>query len=127
MLQDGDLAPEFELATDGGETVTLSRLRGKPVVVYFYPKDDTSGCTIEAKDFSRLAAEFRKAGVEVIGVSRDSVERRQKFRGKYDLAIRLAADPDKEAANAPGAWGAKSTYGQGHLGVGAEARPCATV
>ena len=113
MLQDGDLAPEFELATDGGETVTLSRLRGKPVVVYFYPKDDTSGCTIEAKDFSRLAAEFRKAGVEVIGVSPDSVESHQKSRAKYNLAVRLAADPDKVAANAYGVWVQKSMYGRG--------------
>jgi len=117
MLQDGDLAPEFELATDGGETVTLSRLRGKPVVVYFYPKDDTSGCTIEAKDFSRLAAEFRKAGVEVIGVSPDSVESHQKFRAKYNLAVRLAADPDKVAANAYGVWVQKSMYGRGYMGV----------
>jgi len=117
MLQDGDLAPEFELATDGGETVTLSRLRGKPVVVYFYPKDDTSGCTIEAKDFSRLAAEFRKAGVEVIGVSPDSVESHQKFRAKYDLAVRLAADPDKVAANAYGVWVQKSMYGRSYMGV----------
>jgi len=117
MLQDGDLAPEFELATDGGETVTLSRLRGKPVVVYFYPKDDTSGCTIEAKDFSRLAAEFRKAGVEVIGVSPDSVESHQKFRAKYNLAVRLAADPDKVAANAYGVWVQKSMYGRSYMGV----------
>ena len=117
MLQDGDLAPEFELATDGGETVTLSRLRGKPVVVYFYPKDDTSGCTIEAKDFSRLAAEFRKAGVEVIGVSPDSVESHQKFRAKYDLAVRLAANPDKVAANAYGVWVQKSMYGRSYMGV----------
>ncbi|HJZ30194.1 MAG TPA: peroxiredoxin [Hyphomicrobiaceae bacterium] len=117
MLQDGDLAPEFELATDAGETVTLSRLRGKPVVVYFYPKDDTSGCTIEAKDFSRLAAEFRKAGVEVIGVSPDSVESHQKFRAKYNLAVRLAADPDKVAANAYGVWVQKSMYGRSYMGV----------
>jgi len=117
MLQDGDLAPEFELATDGGETVTLSGLRGKPVVVYFYPKDDTSGCTIEAKDFSRLAAEFRKAGVEVIGVSPDSVESHQKFRAKYNLAVRLAADPDKVAANAYGVWVQKSMYGRSYMGV----------
>jgi peroxiredoxin Q/BCP len=117
MLQDGDLAPEFELATDSGDTVTLSRLRGKPVVVYFYPKDDTSGCTIEAKDFSRLAAQFRKAGVEVIGVSPDSVESHQKFRAKYDLAVRLAADPDKAAANAYGVWVQKSMYGRSYMGV----------
>src|SRR5581483_11147327 len=74
MLQDGDKAPEIELPLDGGETLKLSRLKGKPVVVYFYPKDDTSGCTTEAKDFTRLAPEFRKAGVEVIGISPDGVE-----------------------------------------------------
>src|SRR5262247_98678 len=90
MLQDGDIAPDFELATDSGEPFRLSKLRGKPVVVYFYPKDDTSGCTIEAKDFSRLAPEFRQAGIEVIGVSPDSVESHQTFRSKHELAIRLA-------------------------------------
>jgi thioredoxin-dependent peroxiredoxin len=117
MLQDGDIAPDFELATDSGETFKLSRLRGKPVVVYFYPKDDTSGCTIEAKDFSRLAPEFRKAGIEVIGVSPDSVESHQKFRSKYDLTIRLGADADKAAAMAYGVWAQKSMYGRTYMGV----------
>jgi peroxiredoxin Q/BCP len=102
MLQDGDIAPDFALPTDAGGTLRLSRLRGKPVVVYFYPKDDTSGCTIEAKDFSRLAPEFRKAGVEVIGVSPDSVESHLKFRSKHDLTVCLAADADKAAAMAFG-------------------------
>jgi peroxiredoxin Q/BCP len=117
MLKDGDLAPDFALATDAGERVNLSRLRGRPVVVYFYPKDDTSGCTIEAKDFSRLAPEFRKAGIEVIGVSPDSVESHQKFRSKHDLSVRLAADPDKVAAMAYGVWAQKSMYGRTYMGI----------
>ena len=85
MVEEGDKAPDFELPTESGETLKLSSLKGKPVVLYFYPKDDTSGCTAEAKDFSRLAPDFRKAGVEVIGVSPDSVASHQKFRKKYDL------------------------------------------
>src|SRR5262245_6490745 len=89
MLQDGDKAPEFELPTDGGSPLKLSRLKGKPVVLYFYPKDDTSGCTLEAQDFTRLAPGFRKAGAEVIGVSPDSVESHAKFRKKYNLAVQL--------------------------------------
>ena len=117
MPQDGDKAPDFELATDSGETLALSRLKGKPVVLYFYPKDDTSGCTAEAKDFSRLAPDFRKAGVEVIGVSPDSVDSHAKFRRKYDLAIKLAADADKAVANAYGVWVEKSMYGRKYMGV----------
>ena len=117
MLQDGDIAPDFELPTDDGERVKLSQLRGKPVVVYFYPKDDTSGCTVEAKDFSRLAPEFRKAGIEIIGVSPDSVESHHKFRNKHDLTIRLAADTDKVAAMAYGVWAQKSMYGRTYMGV----------
>lgn len=117
MLKDGDLAPDFELASDDGEKIKLSRLRGKPVVVYFYPKDDTSGCTVEAKDFSRLAPEFRKAGIEVIGVSPDSVESHQKFRSKHELSVRLAADPDKVAAMAYAVWAQKSMYGRTYMGI----------
>jgi peroxiredoxin Q/BCP len=111
------MAPDFDLPTDDGETLKLSQLRGKAVVVYFYPKDDTSGCTLEAKDFSRLAPEFRKAGIEVIGVSPDSVDSHRKFRGKYDLKIRLAADADKLAATAYGVWTQKSMYGRTYMGV----------
>jgi peroxiredoxin Q/BCP len=117
MIADGDKAPDFELPTDGGETLALSRLKGKAVVLYFYPKDDTSGCTAEAKDFTRLAPDFRKAGVEVIGVSPDSVESHAKFRKKYDLAVRLAADADKAVANAYGVWVEKSMYGRKYMGV----------
>ena len=117
MLHDGDKAPDFELPTDSGGSLALSKLEGKAVVLYFYPKDDTSGCTAEAKDFSRLAPDFRKAGVEVIGVSPDSVESHAKFRKKYDLAIKLAADADKAVANAYGVWVEKSMYGRKYMGV----------
>jgi peroxiredoxin Q/BCP len=98
MVQDGDKAPDFELATGGSEKLKLSKLKGSPVVLYFYPKDDTEGCTKEAKDFSCLVPDFRKAGIEVVGVSPDSVESHQKFSKKYGLDVRLAADPDKAAA-----------------------------
>lgn len=117
MVQDGDKAPDFELPTDGGEALELSRLKGKPFVLYFYPKDDTSGCTAEAKDFTQLAPDFRKAGVEVIGVSPDSVETHKKFRSKYDLGIKLAADADKAVATAYGVWVEKSMYGRKYMGV----------
>jgi peroxiredoxin Q/BCP len=117
MLQDGDKAPEVELPMDGGSTLKLSRLEGKAVVLYFYPKDDTSGCTAEAKDFSKLAADFRKAGAEVIGVSPDSAESHGKFRKKYDLSVQLAADTDKAAATAYGVWVEKSMYGRKYMGV----------
>jgi peroxiredoxin Q/BCP len=117
MVQDGDKAPDFELATDDGGKLKLSKLKGKPVVLYFYPKDDTTGCTAEAKDFTNLAADFRKAGVEVIGVSPDSVESHRKFAKKHDLAIRLAADPDKKVAMAYGVWTEKSMWGRLFMGV----------
>jgi thioredoxin-dependent peroxiredoxin len=117
MLGDGDKAPDFELPTDSGEPVKLSRLKGKAAVLYFYPKDDTSGCTTEAKDFSKLAPQFRKVGVEVIGVSPDSTESHGKFRKKHDLAIKLAADTDKAVATAFGVWVEKSMYGRKYMGV----------
>jgi peroxiredoxin Q/BCP len=117
MLQEGDKAPDFELATDGEEALKLSRLKGKPVVVYFYPKDDTSGCTLEAKDFTRLSGQFDKAGVVVIGISPDSVESHRKFRTKYALDLRLGADVDKAAAMAYGVWTEKSMYGRKYMGV----------
>ena len=117
MIADGGRAPDIELAMEGGETLKLGRLKGKVVVLYFYPKDDTSGCTAEAKDFTRLAPQFRKAGVEVIGVSPDSVESHAKFRKKHDLAIKLAADTDRAAATAWGVWVEKSMYGRRYMGV----------
>jgi peroxiredoxin Q/BCP len=117
QVQDGDAAPDFELPTESGENVRLSKLRAKTVVVYFYPKDDTSGCTAEAKDFTRLAADFKQAGVEVVGISPDSAESHQKFARKYDLKVRLAADADKAVAMAYGAWVEKSMYGRKYMGV----------
>jgi len=117
MLQDGDKAPNFELPMETGGRLKLSELQGKAVVLYFYPKDDTSGCTAEAKDFSRLAGDFRDAGVEVIGVSPDSAESHQKFRKKHDLKVRLAVDTDKVVATAYGVWVEKSMYGRKYMGV----------
>ena len=117
MVEDGGKAPDLELPTESGDTIKLSKLKGKPVVVYFYPKDDTSGCTAEAKDFTRLAADFKKAGVEVIGISPDSPESHRKFAQKYDLEVRLAADIDKAVAMAYGVWVEKSMYGRKYMGV----------
>ena len=117
MLQDGDKAADFELPTESGGKFKLSSLSGKAVVVYFYPRDDTSGCTTEAKDFSRLLPNFRKAGVEVIGISPDSVESHRKFRSKHDLKVQLAADADKAVATAYGVWVEKSMYGRKYMGV----------
>jgi peroxiredoxin Q/BCP len=117
MLSDGDMAPDFELPTDDGSSLRLSDLRGRTVVLYFYPKDDTSGCTAEAKDFSCLGAEFESAGAVVIGVSPDGVASHRKFKSKYDLAVRLAADEDKAAAQAYGVWVEKSMYGRKYMGV----------
>jgi peroxiredoxin Q/BCP len=117
MPQDGDKAPDFALPTGTGETLRLADLKGKPVVLYFYPKDDTSGCTAEARDFTRLAPDFRKAGAEVVGVSPDSVESHKKFREKYDLDVRLAADTDTAVAKAYEVWVEKSMYGRKYLGV----------
>ena len=115
MLQDGDKAPEFALPSESGEVLSLKGSR--PAVVYFYPKDDTSGCTNEAKDYSRLAAEFRKAGVAVVGISPDSVDSHRKFRVKHDLTIALAADADSHVAKAYGVWVEKSMYGRTYMGV----------
>jgi peroxiredoxin Q/BCP len=117
MIDEGKKAPDFNLPSDSGEAIKLSKLKGKAVVVYFYPKDDTSGCTAEAKDFSCLIADFKKAGAEVIGISPDSVTSKKKFRAKYDLTVHLAADEEKSAAEAYGVWVEKSMYGKKYMGV----------
>ncbi|MFO1184276.1 MAG: peroxiredoxin [Bauldia sp.] len=116
-LATGDLAPDFTLPTNGGGSVTLSALRGRPVIVYFYPADDTPGCTIEANDFSRSKPLFDKLGVEIIGISPDSAESHDKFCRKYDLSIRLAADEGNRVASAYGSYGEKLTFGRRHTGV----------
>ena len=112
----GSPAPDFTLPTDAGE-VSLADLRGRTVVVYFYPKDDTSGCTREAIGFSCLVDEFEKAGAMVIGVSPDSVEKHGKFRVKHKLTVALGSDPEHRVAESYGAWGEKSLYGKKYFGI----------
>src|SRR5918993_1354100 len=103
-LQPGEPAPDFALPATGGDTISLKKLKGRKVVLYFYPKDDTSGCTLEAQNFSALLGEFRAAGTEVIGVSPDSLKSHAKFRSKYGLDLTLAADEGKEVLQAYGVW-----------------------
>lgn len=116
-INQGDLAPDFNLPADDGSNISLSNYKGKKVVLYFYPKDDTSGCTIEAKDFTCLASEFEKSGAIVIGMSPDSVKSHAKFKTKHDLSIRLVSDESKETLNAYGVWAEKSMYGRKYMGV----------
>jgi thioredoxin-dependent peroxiredoxin len=113
----GTKMPDFELPTDDGEMFRLSAFSGTPVVLFFYPKDDTTGCTAEAKDFTRLAADFRSAGVTVIGISPDSVGKHQKFRAKHGLDVRLAADEGHAVAERLGLWVEKSMYGRTYMGI----------
>ena len=113
----GTKAPDFELDSDGGGRVKLSDFAGKKVVVYFYPKDDTSGCTLEALDFTKAAAAFKKAKTTVIGISPDTVKSHDKFKAKHGLGVILAADPDKAAIGAYGVWAEKSMYGRNYMGV----------
>ncbi len=117
MLEDGKKAPDFSLPDADGKTVRLASLKGRPVVVYFYPKDDTSGCTAEAKGFTCLAPDFKKAGAEVIGISPDSPASHRKFQEKYDLGVRLLADEERKAAEAYGVWVEKSMYGRKYMGI----------
>lgn len=117
MTVEGQTAPDFDLPDDQGKSVRLSKLKGKPVVIYFYPKDDTSGCTRQAKDFTALSNDFAKAGALVVGISPDGVESHAKFRKKHDIGIRLAADVDKKAVEAYGVWVEKSMYGRKYMGV----------
>ena len=116
MLNDGDTVPALSIHTDDGGRLALPP-KDRPVVLYFYPKDDTSGCTIEAKDFNSLSQAFGAAGVTVVGVSPDSVESHVKFKKKHDLHLTLAADTDKAAAEAFGVWIEKSMYGRKYMGV----------
>ena len=116
-LNEGDKAPDFNLATDGGGKVKLSALKGKKVVLYFYPKDDTPGCTRESCDFRDGHPKFKKEGVEIIGISKDSAESHDKFKAKYDLNFTLAADPDLKAIKAYEVWKEKNMYGKKTMGV----------
>ena len=111
------VAPDFTLLTDEGEALTLSSLRGQPVVLYFYPKDDTPGCTREAQGFRDAAAKLKKKNAVVLGVSRDSVKSHCGFRDKYDLNFPLLSDPDGKVIRAYGAWGEKNMYGKKSEGI----------
>ena len=116
-LTEGTAAPDFTLPTDGDGTVTLSALKGGPVVIYFYPKDDTPGCTTEAKDFRDLAADFDAAGATVIGISKDTVAKHDKFKAKHELNFILASDKDADVCERFGAWGIKKMYGKEYEGI----------
>ena len=117
MVHEGDVAPDFELPTDSGGTVKLSSLRGKPVVLYFYPKDDTPGCTAQACGIRDAYGEFERAGAVVLGVSPDDEGSHVKFREKYDLPFTLLADADHTVAEQYGAWGEKTYAGRTYTGV----------
>jgi peroxiredoxin Q/BCP len=113
----GDKAPDFTLPTDGGGKLSLSKLRGKKVILYFYPKDDTSGCTAEACGFRDNLPKFGKTDAMVIGVSRDSVASHDKFKKKHELPFTLAADEDGKVCEAYGTWVEKSMYGRKYMGI----------
>ncbi len=117
MISEGQTAPDFTLPRDGGGTVTLSALRPGKVVLYFYPKDDTPGCTLEAQDFNARMAEFAAAGATVIGMSKDSVKAHDKFCKKHGLGIILASDETGHATEDYGVWLEKSMYGKVYMGI----------
>jgi peroxiredoxin Q/BCP len=117
MLEVGLTAPDFELQSDTGDSVKLSGLRGKKVILYFYPKDDTSGCTTQACEFRDRAPDIERKGAVVLGVSPDSLKSHEKFRTKYDLPFVLLSDPDHAVAEAYGAWGEKKMYGKTFEGI----------
>ena len=117
MVEEGKVAPDFELRSDAGETVRLSSLRGRPVVLYFYPRDDTPGCTTEACEFRDAYDEFRRRGVEILGVSPDAEASHRKFKAKHELPFTLLSDPDHETAEAYGVWKEKRRYGRTYMGV----------
>lgn len=116
-LQIGDKAPDFRMPTDGGGEVTLAGLKGRPVVLYFYPRDDTPGCTTEACGFRDAMPDFSKVGAAIIGVSRDSVARHEKFKAKYELPFTLGADDTGAVTEAYGVWVEKSMYGRKSMGI----------
>lgn len=113
----GDKAPEFEMPTDGGGDVSLKQLAGRNVVLYFYPRDDTPGCTKEAIAFTGLAGEFEAANAVIIGVSRDTVAKHDKFKAKHDLNVVLASDEDGSVCEAYGVWVEKNMYGRKSMGI----------
>jgi len=116
-LMTGDKAPLFKLETDDAGTISSASLKGRPYVLYFYPKDDTSGCTKEALEFSAAKRKFAATGIAVIGVSKDSLPSHAKFRKKHNLKITLASDEDLKTAGAYGVWGEKILYGRKYMGM----------
>ncbi|HEY1708696.1 MAG: peroxiredoxin [Rhizomicrobium sp.] len=116
-LAPGDRAPAFRLKTDGGGEISSAALKGRPYVLYFYPKDDTAGCTKEAIGFSEAKRKFDSAGVEILGISKDSVESHDKFKKKHKLKIALGADPEKKTVEDYGVWVEKSLYGRKYMGL----------
>jgi peroxiredoxin Q/BCP len=116
MINEGDKAPAITVEASDGSTMNLAA-PGQPLVLYFYPKDDTSGCTREAQDFTALAPEYAKAGVKVVGVSRDPMKSHDKFIGKYSLAVPLVPDEDGRISDAFGTWVQKSMYGRKYMGM----------
>jgi peroxiredoxin Q/BCP len=117
MVELGKPAPDFKLPTDGGGSIALKDLRGRKVVIYFYPKDDTPGCTTEACGFRDTMPDFAKVDAAVIGISKDSVARHDKFKAKYDLPFTLASDEDGKVCEAYGTWVEKSLYGRKYMGI----------
>jgi peroxiredoxin Q/BCP len=116
-LKPGDKAPDFHLPRDGGDVVSLASFAGRKLVLYFYPKDDTSGCTAEAIEFNELAKDFSAAGAAILGASPDPVKKHDKFRDKYGLSFPLVANEDKVMLAAYGVWVEKSMYGRKYMGV----------
>ena len=116
MINEGDKAPAITVEASDGSSIDLAA-PGKPLVLYFYPKDDTSGCTREAQDFSALADDYAKAGVKVVGVSRDPMKKHEKFIGKYGLSVPLVSDEDGRISEAFGTWVQKSMYGRKYMGM----------
>jgi peroxiredoxin Q/BCP len=116
VISEGDKAPAISATASDGSTINLAS-PGQSLVLYFYPKDDTSGCTLEAQNFTALAPDFAKAGVKVVGVSRDPMKKHEKFIAKYDLAVPLVADEDGRISDAFGTWVEKSMYGRKYMGM----------
>ncbi len=117
MINEGDQAPDFTLQSDAGTDVTLSSLRGRPVVLYFYPRDDTPGCTTEACEFRDAYDVFRERGAEVLGVSPDDVTSHEKFKTKHELPFTLLADPEHKVAEDYGVWGERKFAGKSYMGI----------
>lgn len=117
VLKEGDTAPDFTLPADGGKTISLKDYKGKKLVLYFYPKDDTSGCTKEACAFEANLAKFSASGATILGVSKDSVKRHEKFKEKYNLTLPLLSDENSDMCERYGVWKKKSMYGREYMGI----------